>query len=179
MSPYEPPPRHPRLQLQVEEALLMIAFIAVAICAGLIGWVVGHSTRSSGAGTVTVAAAASTAAASTATKPTSTAAATSTVSTSTSAATTTAAKPAASAAPTGGNPLAGKAVFLSAGRLPVDAKKAGQPLTQFVDESIVKPNAFIAPGYPPSVMPQTFASSLTKKQLADLVALLAKPSTKH
>ncbi len=45
-------------------------------------------------------------------------------------------------------------------------------LAAFVRESIVKPNAYISPGYPGGVMPQTFATQLSKKQLADLVAFL-------
>ena len=38
-------------------------------------------------------------------------------------------------------------------------------LAAFIRESIVNPNAYIAPGYPKSVMPQTFGSTLTKTQL--------------
>jgi hypothetical protein len=45
-------------------------------------------------------------------------------------------------------------------------------LAAFVRESIVKPNAYISPGYPKGVMPQTFVTQLSKKQLADLVAFL-------
>ena len=41
--------------------------------------------------------------------------------------------------------------------LAADAKKAGKPLEDFIRESIVDPNNYIAPGYPPNVMPQTFA----------------------
>ncbi len=47
-------------------------------------------------------------------------------------------------------------------------------LAAFVRESIVKPNAYISPGYPGGVMPQTFATQLSKKQLADLVAFLTR-----
>ena len=39
-----------------------------------------------------------------------------------------------------------------------EAKKAGAPLQQFVRESIVDPNKYLAPGYPPNVMPKTFAT---------------------
>ena len=42
----------------------------------------------------------------------------------------------------------------------------------FVHESIVNPNAEIAKGYAPNVMPQTYGSQLSQKQLADLVAFL-------
>ncbi len=52
------------------------------------------------------------------------------------------------------------------------AQKAGQPLEDFIRQSIVDPNAYIAPGYPKGVMPQTF-SSLPKQQLDALVTFLA------
>lgn len=51
------------------------------------------------------------------------------------------------------------------------AKKAGKPLEQFVRESIVDPDAYIAPGYSPNVMPKTF-STLPKSQLDALVQYL-------
>jgi cytochrome c551/c552 len=53
------------------------------------------------------------------------------------------------------------------------AKRAKQPLEQFTRESIVKPNAYIAPGFPPNVMPSTFAS-LPKSQIDALVSFLTK-----
>ena len=37
--------------------------------------------------------------------------------------------------------------------LAADAKKAGKPLADYVRESIVDPNAYIAPGFPKGVMP--------------------------
>jgi cytochrome c oxidase subunit 2 len=52
------------------------------------------------------------------------------------------------------------------------AQKAGQPLDEFIRQSIVDPNAYIAPGYPKGVMPETF-SSLPKQQLDALVQYLA------
>ena len=52
------------------------------------------------------------------------------------------------------------------------AQKAGQPLDEFIRQSIVDPNAYIAPGYPNGVMPETF-SSLPKQQLDALVQYLA------
>jgi cytochrome c oxidase subunit 2 len=93
-----------------------------------------------------------------------------------------------------GNPTAGKKLFtanacggchtfkpagskgtigpaLTKVRLAADAKKAKQPLTTFVRTSIVKPKAYVARGYKP-VMP-SFAK-LSKKQLDDLVAFVAK-----
>jgi cytochrome c oxidase subunit II len=56
-------------------------------------------------------------------------------------------------------------------RLPALAKPTGKPLATFVRESIVNPNAYLAPGYPKNVMPQTF-SSLPKTQLDALVQYL-------
>jgi len=52
------------------------------------------------------------------------------------------------------------------------AKKAGKPLDQFIRESIVNPNAYIAPGYSANVMPSTFGT-LPKSQLDALVAFLS------
>jgi hypothetical protein len=52
------------------------------------------------------------------------------------------------------------------------AQKAGQPLEEFIRQSIVDPNAYVAPGYPKGVMPETF-SSLPKQQLDALVQYLA------
>jgi hypothetical protein len=51
------------------------------------------------------------------------------------------------------------------------------PLAAFIRESIVKPNAYISPGYPRGVMPQTFAKSLTKAQLDDLVVFIVSGKT--
>jgi mono/diheme cytochrome c family protein len=44
----------------------------------------------------------------------------------------------------------------------------------FIKKSIVDPNAEIAPGYKPDIMPPSYGSQLTPKQLADLVAFLQK-----
>ncbi len=41
-----------------------------------------------------------------------------------------------------------------------------------IEEMIVDPNAEIAPGYPPNVMPEIFGESLSKKELEDLVQYL-------
>ena len=54
-----------------------------------------------------------------------------------------------------------------------DAHKAGKPLAQFVRESILDPNAYIAKGYQPNIMPSTF-KSLPKSELASLVEFIAK-----
>src|SRR5947208_1262595 len=54
------------------------------------------------------------------------------------------------------------------------AQQAHQPLTPFVHESIVNPNAYVQPGYPKGVMPPTFGQSLTKTQLDELVNFLVQ-----
>jgi mono/diheme cytochrome c family protein len=41
-----------------------------------------------------------------------------------------------------------------------------------IEEMIVDPNAEIAPGYPPNVMPENFGEVLSKKELEDLVEYL-------
>jgi cytochrome c oxidase subunit 2 len=51
------------------------------------------------------------------------------------------------------------------------ARQAGQPLEQFIRESIVNPDAYVAPGYQKGVMPGTFAS-LPPAQLDALVKYL-------
>ena len=48
----------------------------------------------------------------------------------------------------------------------------------FIHESIVNPNAEIAPGYQPNVMPGTFGESLTDAQLQSLVDYLLKTAGK-
>ena len=92
---------------------------------------------------------------------------------------------------TGGQETSGEAVFTSAGcggchefePAGTDAQvgpslntidPAGQPLEEFVRESIVDPNAKIAPGYQPSVMPETFESTLSDEQLDALVQYLVE-----
>jgi cytochrome c oxidase subunit 2 len=54
-----------------------------------------------------------------------------------------------------------------------DAKKAGMPLKQFVQESIIDPNKYISPGFQPNIMPPNFASRLTKTQIQNLVDFIA------
>ena len=60
-------------------------------------------------------------------------------------------------------------------KLPAEAKGADKPLDAFVRESIVNPNAYVAPGYPKNVMPATF-SQLPKTQLDALVQYLVTSS---
>jgi len=97
-----------------------------------------------------------------------------------------------------GNPAAGKAVFAAnacaschtfkpanatgkvgpdLSHLAADAQKANRgSLAQYTDESIVDPNAYVVPGFPKGVMTQTFGKTLSKQQLADLVAFLTQSS---
>jgi cytochrome c oxidase subunit II len=58
-----------------------------------------------------------------------------------------------------------------------EAQRAGQPLEQFIHQSIVDPNAYVEPGFQKNIMPTTF-SSLPKAQLDALVAYLAGGATK-
>jgi cytochrome c1 len=53
------------------------------------------------------------------------------------------------------------------------AEKAGQPLDEFVRESIESPDTYVEEDFPSGVMP---AWSGTDKELADLVAFLTKPA---
>jgi cytochrome c oxidase subunit II len=53
------------------------------------------------------------------------------------------------------------------------AKAAGQDLVPFIKQSIVDPNAYIAKGYQPGVMPGTFAHTIPAGQLNALVAYIA------
>jgi mono/diheme cytochrome c family protein len=173
------------------EVLLWLLFFALLVPAGFTGWAIGHytSSKKTATRTVTVAAPATaqTAASTTtaATTPTTTAAAATTAATT---ATATAA----------GNPVQGQSVFASSGcgachtfrpagstgtigpdldtTPALDAKKNNMQLAAFIRESIVNPNAYISPGYPKSVMPQNFGSTLTKTQLASLVAFIAAHS---
>jgi len=57
-------------------------------------------------------------------------------------------------------------------KLPEFAQKAGQPLPEFVRESIVNPSAYVEEGYPDGVMPKY--DQLSDKELADLVAFLTQ-----
>jgi cytochrome c551/c552 len=102
------------------------------------------------------------------------------------------------AAPDAATVAKGKAVFLSSGcvschtltaagatgtvgpnldHLAADAKTANRgSLAQYIHQSIVSPNAYIRPGFPASVMPQTFGQ-LPKDQLDALVQFLISAST--
>jgi mono/diheme cytochrome c family protein len=88
-----------------------------------------------------------------------------------------------------GDPAAGKTVFAdngcanchtfkaagATGTVGPDLDKALQGKdADFVRMSITDPNAEIAQGFAPNVMPQNYGSQLDSKQLADLVAFLTQ-----
>jgi cytochrome c oxidase subunit 2 len=88
---------------------------------------------------------------------------------------------------TKGDPAAGKQVFDAQGCGSCHAFKpagstgnVGPNLSEvlkgkdaaFIQQSIVDPNAEIAKGFSPNIMPQTYGSTLSAKELADLVAFL-------
>ena len=56
-------------------------------------------------------------------------------------------------------------------QLASDAQAAGMPLNQFVKESIVNPDAYIAKGFSKGIMPTSF-SSLSPNDIDALVALI-------
>lgn len=188
------------------EVILWLLFFALLVPAGFAGWAVGHYTaggtqtvirtvaaRPTTAQATTTAAPATTAAATTA--PATTAAATTSPQTAKTATTTTAAT---TTAPAAANAAQGKPVFAANGcgschtfkpagstgtigpdldTTPAkDATKDNMPLAAFIRESIVDPNAYISPGYQKGVMPETFGTSLSKTQLAQLVAFVAAGS---
>jgi mono/diheme cytochrome c family protein len=86
-----------------------------------------------------------------------------------------------------GDAAAGKEVFVSTGcggcHTYAEAGTTGQigpnlddglagKDAAFIHESIVDPNAEVAEGFQPGVMPQTYGDQLSDQQLADLVAFL-------
>ena len=86
-----------------------------------------------------------------------------------------------------GDPTAGKKVFLdtgcggchtfapagSSGTIGPDLDKVLKGKNaDFIKESVVNPNAEIASGYQPNIMPSGYGSQLTSKQIADLVSFL-------
>ena len=95
-------------------------------------------------------------------------------------------------------PQAGKALFISngcdgchtfkpagrdrerSGRTSMISRRgradSGQPLEQFIRQSIVDPNAYVAPGYPKGVMPEAPSAALPPAQLDALVKYLAEGS---
>ena len=91
-----------------------------------------------------------------------------------------------------GDPAAGKEIFTTTAQPSCSTchtlKEAGATQTigpnldevlkgkdaAFIHESIVDPNAEVAAGYQPGIMPQTYGEELDEKQLADLVAFLVQ-----
>ena len=161
-------------------------FVALLFPAGFAGWAVGHYTSSSSTVVHTVTLGTTSAGATTSAPATTSAGAT------TKAGTTTPAG--------GGSVAAGKAVFAASGCAachtfkpanstgtigpnldtePVTSAKAdhNMNLTAFIKQSITDPNAYIAKGYPPNLMPKTFGTSLSPKQLNDLVAFILSGSS--
>jgi cytochrome c oxidase subunit II len=61
-------------------------------------------------------------------------------------------------------------------KLPAEAQQAKQPLESFVRTSIIDPNAYIQPGFPKNVMPQTFGKAIPTQQLDALVTYLINSS---
>ena len=180
-------PNRREARANAAEVLLWLLVFALLVPAGFTGWAIGHYTaggKRSVTRTITVAA------------PTTTPTTAATTTTAPAPATTTAAT--TTAATAAGNPAQGKSVFASNGcgachtfkpagssgtvgpnldtAPALDAKKDNMPLPAFIRESIVSPNTYISPGYPKSVMPQNFGSTLTKTQLAELVAFIAAGS---
>ena len=58
----------------------------------------------------------------------------------------------------------------------LDAVLPGQTATM-IHESIIDPNKVLAKGYPANVMPSTYKTTLTPKELEDLVAFLVKSTS--
>ena len=54
------------------------------------------------------------------------------------------------------------------------AEAAGTPLEEFVERSIVEPDAHVAEGFQPGVMPKTYDRTLTEEQLDALVQYLVE-----
>jgi len=91
-----------------------------------------------------------------------------------------------------GDPAAGKEIFTTTAQPSCSTchtlKEAGATQTigpnldevlkgkdaAFIHESIVDPNAEVATGYQPGIMPQTYGEQLDEKPLADLVAFLVQ-----
>ena len=60
--------------------------------------------------------------------------------------------------------------------LAADAKKAGQPLADYVKQSIVDPNAYLVPSYKAGTMPPSFSQTLSAQQIDALVKYLTGTS---
>jgi cytochrome c551/c552 len=161
----------PKPIVAVGEILMWLLFALLLAPAGAVGWAIGHYTgHQGGTRTVTVTAAAA---------PTTTAAT----------------KPAPTTTAAAAPSVDAKAIFVSAGcgachtfkaagtsakvgpdldtAPAADAKKANMALADFVRESIVNPNAFVASGFPKGVMPTNFGASLSKAKIDALVSFIS------
>jgi cytochrome c oxidase subunit 2 len=179
--------------VSVGEIVAWVLFALLLFPAGFAGWAIGHYTSLGGGKSSAGATVTSTKTVTVTTAAATTSAATTAATTTTSPATTGATTTTAAAA---GDPALGKSVFASSGcgnchafapagtsgavgpdlvSAPSgDAQKANMTLAAFVKQSIVDPNAYVSPGYPTGVMPQTYGSQLSKSQLADLVAFIVQ-----
>ena len=90
-----------------------------------------------------------------------------------------------------GNPEAGKQVyadngcggchtFEAAGTSGTTGPNLDETLkgkdAEYIEQSIVDPNAEVASGFAPNVMPQDYGSQLSQQEVADLVAFLQQAS---
>ena len=168
------------------EVLLWLLFVALIFPAAFAGYAVGHYT-SLGKPPKTVQVT-TTVGRTRLSTPTTTTSATTTSATTTSATTTSS---------SGGSVAAGKVIFLGSGGCAgchtftaagssgsigpnldtapaTDAAADGNmELDAFIKESITDPRTYIAPGYSGGIMPANFGSSLTSKQIDDLVAFIS------
>ena len=53
-----------------------------------------------------------------------------------------------------------------------ETRVPGLSAGEYITQSILDPNAFVVDGFPPSLMPQNFAETLTTQDIADVVAFL-------
>jgi cytochrome c551/c552 len=174
-----PRPRRRNPWSSTGEILVWLLFFALLFPAGFAGWAVGHYTSLGKPPTRVTVTVGSTA------TPTTTAATT----------------PTTTSSSGGGNTAAGKAVFASSGcaschtfapanssgvigpnldtQPAKDAKADGNmALAAFIHQSIVDPNAYIAQGFTKGLMPTTFGTQLSAKQLSDLVAFILSGTAK-
>jgi len=68
-------------------------------------------------------------------------------------------------------PVAGTYTRVVNVRMNLDQPKWASP-EEYIIESILKPSAYVVPGYNNGVMPQTFATQLTRQDLIDITAYL-------
>lgn len=71
---------------------------------------------------------------------------------------------------TGSNTVVGPG--LSGVGATAESRVAGESVDEYLTNSIVSPNAFVVPDFFPSIMPSTFAQTLTEQEIKDLVAYL-------